>query len=405
MSAATPSSPSLDERLARVALARLGEPGEARLAGLTAELGAVQLYDALCAERDPQGLLTDVAGRLASVDPERDLRIAARQGIRHVVPGDAEWPSRLDDLVGAGSLHERGGPPIGLWVRGPLDLSTIDRCVAVVGSRSATSYGLRVAEEITARVARSGATVVSGAAFGIDQAAHRGALSVDGSTVAVLACGADRAYPQAHRALIEHIATVGAVVSESPPGCAPTRIRFLARNRLIAALGTGTVVVEAAIRSGALNTANWSERLHRVLMGVPGPVTSAQSQGVHQLFRTGAAAVVTGGDDVLELVGGSGQHLRADPRGPTRPRDRLTSRERQVIDGVPVHTPAPADSVARTAGMGLIEVRGTLGRLSTCGLVELVAGGWRLTDGADRLPRTGGEICGGPSPDRASLRA
>ena len=378
----TTVAPSADERLARVALARLGEPGETRLACLASELGAVQLYAALCAERDPRGLLTDVAGRLAEVDPERDLRIAERQGIRFVVPGDAEWPRRLDDLAEAGSLHERSGAPIGLWVRGPLDLSTLDLCVAVVGSRSATTYGLRVAEEIGATAARAGAAVVSGAAFGIDQAAHRGALAVEGPTVAVLASGADRAYPVAHRALIDHIATVGAVVSEAPPGSAPTRIRFLARNRLIAALGTGTVIVEAAVRSGALNTANWSERLNRVLMGVPGPVTSAQSQGVHQLLRSGAAALVTGGSDVLELVGVAGHHLREDARAPTRARDRLTGRERQVLDGVPVLAPAAADSIARTAGIGLIEVRGTLGRLAERGLVTPTRGGWRLTEAA-----------------------
>ena len=377
------ATPGADERLARVALARLGEPGETRLSSLAAELGAVQLYEALCSERDPHGLLTDLAGRLAEVDPDRDLRIAEREGVRFVVPGDAEWPRRLDDLAGAGSLHERGGAPIGLWVRGPLDLSTLDRSVAVVGSRSATTYGLRVAEEIAATAARAGAAVVSGAAFGIDQAAHRGALAVEGTTVAVLASGADRAYPAAHRALIDHIADVGAVVSESPPGCAPTRIRFLARNRLIAALGTGTVIVEAAVRSGALNTASWSDRLHRVLMGVPGPVTSAQSQGVHQLVRSGAAALVTGGSDVLELIGVAGHHLRQEPRAPTLARDRLTARERQVLDAVPVHAPAPVDSVARTAGMGLLEVRGTLGRLAVRGMVTLAGGGWRLGDAVD----------------------
>ncbi len=380
----TSPEPVTDERLARVALARLGEPGEARLAGLVAELGAVRLYAALRAERNPQGLLTDVASRLAEVDPERDLCRAERLGVRFVIPGDSEWPRGLDDLAAAGSLHERGGAPIGLWVRGPLDLSTIDRGVAIVGSRSSTSYGLRVADEIAATAARAGAAVVSGAAFGIDQAAHRGALAVGGTTVAVLACGADRAYPAAHRALIDHIATTGAVVSESPPGCAPTRIRFLARNRLIAALGTGTVIVEAAIRSGALNTASWSARLHRVLMGVPGPVTSAQSEGVHQLVRTGAAGLVTGGRDVLELVGAAGQHLCADPRTPARPRDRLTARQRQVLDAVPVRSSASAESVARTAGIGLIEVRGILGRLGERRLVEQVGRGWRLGDSLGR---------------------
>ena len=121
--------------------------------------------------------------------------------------------------------------------------------------------------------------------------------------MAVLACGADRAYPLAHAEILEHIAEHGAVVSESPPGHAPFKARFLSRNRLIAALTRGTVVVEAARRSGALNTATWAARLQRPLMGVPGPVTSAPSEGVHRLLRSGQATVVTTGLDVLEVVG------------------------------------------------------------------------------------------------------
>src|SRR3954447_15859043 len=174
------------------------------------------------------------------------------------------------------------------------------RSVAVVGSRSATTYGAAVAGDIAATLGAAGHTVVSGAAFGIDNAAHRGALAAQGPTVAVLACGVDRAYPAAHRPLLDYIAEVGVVVSEAAPGCAPTRIRFLARNRLIAAFGQGTVVVEAAIRSGALNTASWTTELRRVLMGVPGPVTSAPSAGVHQLVRSRDALLVTSGQEVLE---------------------------------------------------------------------------------------------------------
>ena len=177
---------------------------------------------------------------------------------------------------------------------------------------------------------------MSGAAFGIDQAAHRGALASRGPTVAVLACGADRAYPSAHRSLIDYIADVGLVVSEAAPGCAPTRIRFLARNRLIAALARGTVVVEAAVRSGALNTASWAAGLGRAVMGVPGPVTSAPSAGVHQLIRARDAVLVTSGEEVLEVVGPMGSYALADPREAEQPRDRLTPRERQVLDAVPL---------------------------------------------------------------------
>ncbi len=304
-----------DERLARVALGRLGEPGDPRLTHLVAELGAVDLHAALSAERDVGGMLTDVAARLEAMDPSRDFAQARRLGIRYVIPADDEWPHQVDQLASAETIQDRGGPPLGLWVKGPLRLCDMTESVAVVGSRSATSYGADVAAELAAVTARAGLCVVSGAAFGIDQAAHRGALAVRGRSVAVLACGVDRAYPAAHKSLLDHLATEGAVVSELPPGCAPTRLRFLSRNRLIAALTRGTVVVEAAIRSGALNTANWATKLHRPLMGVPGPVTSAPSQGVHQLIRTGAATLVTTGAEVLELVGVAGDHLVEPPRG------------------------------------------------------------------------------------------
>ena len=197
--------------------------------------------------------------------------------------------------------------------------------MAVVGSRSATTYGADVAGDIAATLARETWTVVSGAAFGIDQAAHRGALVNRGPTVAVLACGADRAYPSAHRNLIDYVADVGLVVSEAPPGCAPTRIRFLARNRLIAALSRGVVVVEAAVRSGALNTASWAVGLGRTVMGVPGPVTSAPSAGVHQLIRARDALLVTSGEEVLEAVAPMGTFTLVEPREAERPRDRLDS--------------------------------------------------------------------------------
>jgi DNA processing protein len=203
-------------------------------------------------------------------------------------------------------------------------------------------------------------------------------LSAHGSTVAVLACGVDRAYPAAHAALLGYIASTGAVLSEAAPGCAPSRVRFLARNRIIAALSRGTVIVEAAIRSGALNTANWADRLSRVVMGVPGPVTNAQSQGVHQLVVRRGAALVTCGADVLEMLGESGAHLLDDERAPERPRDRLTIRQQQVLDAVPVAEGASTDSIARTAGIGLVEVRGTLQRLAGHRLVEQVPRGWRL---------------------------
>ncbi len=372
-------TPAVDDRAARVALGRLGEPGDPRLAGLVTELGACAVYAYLREEQDATGVATDVAARLGGLDPERDLARAAAQGVRFVCPGDPEWPARLGDLDHVGTLNRRGGAPLGLWLRGPGRLDEMcEHSVSVVGSRSATSYGASVAGGIGADLAAARVTVISGAAFGIDQAAHRGALAARGPTLAVLACGVDRAYPAAHRELLAYIAESGLVVAEVAMGCAPTKLRFLARNRMIAALSRGTVVVEAAVRSGALNTANWASLLNRTVMGVPGPVTSAPSEGVHELLRTRGAQLVTRGSDVLELVSASGSFVQRPVRADERPRDRLSEREQQVLDAVPVAAAASAGSVARTAGIAEQAVTEALTALRSAGFVESSMGLWRL---------------------------
>lgn len=368
----------MSERLARAALSRLSEPGDTRLSTLVARLGVVRVYDALCDEQDVDGVYNDVASRLRGLDPAREIEEAAARGIRFLCPEDPEWPASLADLDRAEPLQGRGGMPLGLWAKGPLRLDdACRRSAAVVGSRSATTYGAAVSSDIAAHLAGQGVTVVSGAAFGIDQASHRGALALKGPTVAVLACGVDRAYPSAHRNLLDYIADTGLVVSELPPGCAPTKVRFLSRNRLIAALTQGTVVVEAAIRSGALNTANWALRLNRVLMGVPGPVTSAASQGVHELIRSRGATLVTRGEEVLELLSPSGSFLSEPVRAASRVADQLGERERQVLDAVPVVQPACVESISRTAGIAVRDVPGAIERLHELGLVERTSRGWR----------------------------
>jgi len=371
------------ERLARVVLSRVGEPGDPRLTDLVEELGAVTVLESLRRQGADKELGADLAERLESVDPVRELERASSRGIRFVVPGDAEWPTTLADLAHAPHLHERGGVPVGLWCRGKLRLDeSVEQAVAVVGSRSATTYGADVAADVAAVLARQQWTVVSGAAFGIDQAAHRGALAARGLTLAVLACGVDRAYPATHRNLLDYIADVGLVVSEAPPGCAPTRIRFLARNRVIAGLSRGVVVVEAAVRSGALNTASWAAGLGRTVMAVPGPVTSAPSAGAHQLIRARDALLVTSGEEVHEALGPMGSAALADPREPERPRDGVTPRARQVLDAVPVHQPADARSVARTAGVAVGRTKEDLLTLHRAGLVEHSLGRWRLAEQA-----------------------
>ncbi len=371
------------ERLARLALNVITEPADPRVARLLGTFGPVELYDRLLRDTDLAGLRSQVAARLSEVEPVRMLERYHRHGIRFVVPGDPEWPASVDDLSWSEPVNRLQGPPLGLWVRGPLDLGVASRgSVAVVGSRSATSYGASVAGTLGARLAGAGVTVVSGAAFGIDQAAHRGALAVDGPSVAVLACGVDRAYPAAHARLLDHLAEQGCVVSELPPGCAPTRVRFLARNRLIAALTAGTVVVEAAIRSGALNTANWAAGLHRVVMGVPGPVTSAPSEGVHELLRQGQALLVTRPEHVLEAVAGAGRELLERPRAEETARDRLPRTDAVVLEAVPLAVTAPTRSIARAAGVAEHEARASLERLRDQGWV-------RRADGeAERWGRT-----------------
>jgi DNA processing protein len=231
-----------DDRLARVVLSCGVEPGDGRTSSLVRQIGAVRtLQDSLVPKPG-----SSLAERLAEVDPVRQLEQAARCGIRFLVPDDPEWPPGLDDLDDAITDEGVGGTPPGLWVRGPMPLTELATSVAVVGSRAASVYGVEVARGLCDHLATAAVPVVSGGAIGIDFVAHDATLTAGGATVAVLACGADRVYPAQNRLLLNHLATEFALVSEQPPGSAPTRPRFLARNRLIAALTRGTVVVEAS---------------------------------------------------------------------------------------------------------------------------------------------------------------
>lgn len=224
--------------------------------------------------------------RLAAIPAGTGPGSFEARGIQLLCPGDPGWPGQLDDLGLA--------RPYALWVRGTPDLRDLcHQSAAVVGSRAATAYGRHICAEITAGLTASGFVIVSGGAYGIDVTAHRAALACDGRTVAVLACGPDHAYPREHAGLLDDIAAHGAVVSEYPPGTLPARHRFLARNRVIAALSHGTLVVEAAPRSGTLVTARRASELGRPVLAVPGPVTSAASAGCHGLIRAGQAVLVT----------------------------------------------------------------------------------------------------------------
>jgi DNA processing protein len=237
-----------------------------------------------------------------------------------------------------------------------------------------------VASELAFALAEAGWAVVSGGAFGIDAAAHRGALAAAGApTIAVLACGLDVVYPRANDRLLGQVADCGLLVSEVPPGAAPTRVRFLVRNRVIAGLSRGTVVVEAAHRSGSLSTASRALEIHRQVMAVPGPVTSATSAGCHDWIRDGRATLVTSAAQVLELLGAPGEHLLAKPAARADPRDGLSETVRRVLDALPVRSPIGVARIARTSGTSPLVVQQVLPSLLMAGLVEQVDGAWRLT--------------------------
>jgi DNA processing protein len=374
MSAPVVAATSDDERLARATLSCAVEPGDGITSSLIREVGAVR---ALEQSREPKAG-SRLPERIDEVDPVRQLEQADRCGIRFLVPGDPEWPTQLDELDDAITDQGFGGTPPGLWVRGPMPLTELAASVAVVGSRAASVYGAEMTRAVCAHLATAGVPVVSGGALGIDFEAHDATLVAGGATVAVLACGVDRVYPAHNRLLLQHLAAEFAVVSEQPPGSAPTRPRFLARNRLIAAMTRGTVLVEAALRSGALNTAGWAELLSRQVMCVPGPATSYTSQGVNNWLRQGRGTVVTHGSEVLELIGAAGEHLVEEPRGEERPRDALSPVERQVLEWVPVGTPAEVGSIARLASLHARDTVGALRRLQAKRFVRFEEGGWRL---------------------------
>jgi DNA processing protein len=376
---------SVDGRTARVVLACLVEPGSGAVHQLVAEHGPAGAVDALVSGRVAEQVAGAAQARLTGGDAQRlaeeALARTHRLGARVVVPEDEEWPAQLADLC---RISRPGGmrvdrdtyPPVCLWVRGDPPLAgTLDRSVSVVGARASTSYGNHVAQEIGYGLASRGWAVVSGGAYGIDAAAHRGALAAGGVTVAVLACGVDRADPAEHASLFERIVEDGLLISEWPPGADPHRHRFLIRNRVIAALSRGTVVVEANARSGARHTLGRAALLDRAVMAVPGPVTSAMSVGCHQLLRHGGARPVMSYAEVLEEVGRIGDDLAPVPRGPE---DRLGPELSRVLDGVPLRGAADPGKIAASAGVSVRDVLRALPALESAGYVVGRDGGYAL---------------------------
>ncbi|MFT4469818.1 DNA-processing protein DprA [Arthrobacter sulfonylureivorans] len=390
--------PSDDERLARASLSRLMEPSDwiglalvavagpfdaLRIAtgqlsaghGLQAEM--LRTLDRQASTDNAQPLsdaLDRWAPRVKDLAPERDLAVMGRLGGALLIPGDAVWPAGLADL----GL----GEPLCLWARGRFTdgIPAVDATVAVVGSRDSTNYGNQVTGDISSGLVQRGYCVISGGAYGIDAQAHRSALAAEAdhvSTMAVMAGGLDRYYPAGNEELLRAIASRGILLAEVPPGAAPTRWRFLQRNRLIAALAAATIVVEARWRSGALNTAHHAAGLGRGVGAVPGSVYSANSAGTHRLLRDGSATAITDAAEAAELAGPVGSALESGTQEKLADHDGLGVDDLLLLDALPVRRGSTVDKLATVAGIPVRTVLAGLGRLEAAGLAVQDAGGWR----------------------------
>lgn len=310
-----------------------------------------------------------------------EAHMAATCGAWLVTPADPLWPPQLNDL----------GParPYGLWCRGDsrhlLDVASAPS-VALVGSRDPSIYGTEATTHLAAELARRGYTVISGGAMGIDIAAHRAALTQQGSdlpTIAFMAGGLDRLYPAQNSDALNMIVDRGLIMSEVSVGNTPTRWRFLERNRLIAALARHTIVVEARWRSGALNTARHAMEIGRTLWAVPGQINSPNSVGTNRLLRDGLAQTLTEAADILEYDAAAGFELGTehesewDQVASSSALDELTERQGRVWDDLSPRSYRGVDEIAAALGLNARDVMADLFHLGRCGLAESSGTSWR----------------------------
>ncbi|MFE6966574.1 DNA-processing protein DprA [Agromyces sp. NPDC057679] len=378
------------EAVARAALGFLSEPGDGVLGRLVADAGATAVLDLVVAGAGPAEFAAALGGpgeplagssieqglarwrpRIDAASFERSLEQAARVGARLLMPGDAEWPVGVDDL-GANA-------PLALWVRGRADaLAGAQPAIALVGARAASGYGEHVAADASAGLVDRGFLIISGGAYGIDGTAHRAALASDGTTVAFLAGGIDRFYPSGHESLLTRIVQAGAVFSEVACGTAPSKWRFLQRNRLIAATGAATVVIEAGLRSGSLNTAAHAAQLGRPLGAVPGPVTSPSSAGCHRLMRERDATCVVDASQMAELASVMGVGIDTGPAAHTTAAAESSPEAVRLLDALSSRSARSVDDLARRSGISPGLVMSTLAELEVDDLVARdLDGDWR----------------------------
>lgn len=378
---------AMGERFARAAWTGIAEPGDRTAGLLISSLGAEAALGSLVSRAAIDSLLETLSGEIERQELEAgferwlprvkssvailSLKQAARYSAKLLVPTDPGWPAGLTDL----------GPhaPIALWLRGSSQiLNFAERSISLVGARAATGYGEHVTMEASAGLVDRGFAIVSGAAYGIDGMAHRAALASRGRTIAVLAGGVDRFYPSGHETLLTRIVEDGAVISELPCGAAPTKWRFLQRNRMIAALSQATVVIEAGWRSGSLNTAGHAAAIGRPVGAVPGPVTSAASAGCHRLIREYGAICVTSAADMAQLVPSTAGELGSEEDHVALNSPTENSESLRLKDALSARTARGVDELARSSGLPVNAVRSKLGELQLDGQVIEKEAGWVL---------------------------
>lgn len=369
---------SLREAFARIVWSRLAEPGDSVAGRIVATLGPCEGLNLLInqvsvknirellredieiKESEIKAALNRWQPRLDRAASIKDLETGANIGTKIATPEIFGWPKQLEDL---GYFA-----PLMLWCRGDTSLLSSET-LAIVGARAATAYGETITAEFASGAVRLGVNTVSGAAYGIDAVAHRSTIAAGGATIAVLAGGVDRFYPAGHTELLNRISVNGLVCSELAPGSAPTRWRFLQRNRLIASLSKAVLVTEAGIRSGSLNTAGHAAQIGRALGAVPGPITSVTSLGTHRLLREYDAQLVANEDDLKQLLGidpslSESVELLSVGRGP--------SIHKRVLDALPYKKPQTTKETAKAAGISVEEAGAVLSELELLGDVECV---------------------------------
>jgi DNA processing protein len=281
-----------DVKIQRLALFSAIEAGNSYWARQVAEFGIAMVYEHLALglyDATKYGAITQA---ISAFNADESLAAIAQSGGVFITPEDLGWPMRVNQLT---------IPPLGLIVKG--DISILNNpSLAIVGTRNPTPYGVRLAGDFASGFVDRQWDIISGGAYGIDTAAHRGALVAEGRTIAVIASGIDVQYPAGNARLFDEICESGAIVSEVMPGVTAMPHRFLIRNRLIAALSLSTLVVEAAFRSGSLRTARDAAELLRPVMAIPGPISSPSSEGCHRLIGERAAELVTSVADAMELI-------------------------------------------------------------------------------------------------------